>query len=361
MEKQEGLPKVLGRSRPDRSQPARVDPGLSEPGKPRYRGSRRDDVSSGQRSARPELDGRGQRGRDANGYRRTDAGAGPRRTDSRAERRGSASRDQGGRVVNPQDLRRANRPDRERSPEIAEGVTGAELDGSIRAQLRTLETRNGEWVAKHLVMAGRLIDEEPELAFQHALAASRRGGRLAAVREAVGLTAYAAGRYDEALRELRTFRRISGSHVHLPLMADSERGLGRPDRALELAHSDDAAHLDPAGRVELAIVAAGARGDQGQWQAAEAELRLPQLDRNRAFSFSPRLFRAYADVLERLGQSAEAVSWRRQAALAEQLLGFGEEEPEILDVLDDQPEPLTQKLVLREDLARPPRARQAET
>ena len=43
------------------------------------------------------------------------------------------------------------------------------------------------------------------------------------------------GRYAEALRELRTVRRLSGSSEHLPIMADCERGLGRPERALALA------------------------------------------------------------------------------------------------------------------------------
>ncbi|WP_225437344.1 hypothetical protein [Arthrobacter sedimenti] len=152
-------------------------------------------------------------------------------------------------------------------------------------------------MSKHLVMAGRLIDFVPELAFEHALAASRRGGRLACVREAVAMTAYAAGKYGEALRELRTFRRISGSNVHLPLMADCERGLGRPDRALDLIKSEDAETLDTAGKVELAIVESGARGDLGDLDAALSALEIPQLDLNRAFSFSPRLFRAYGMVL----------------------------------------------------------------
>jgi tetratricopeptide (TPR) repeat protein len=188
-------------------------------------------------------------------------------------------------------------------------------------------------------MAGRLIDEEPELAFQHALAASRRGGRLGAVREAVGLTAYAAGHYGEALREFRTYRRISGSNVHLPVMADCERGLGRPDRALDVARSEEAQDLDAPGKVELAIVAAGARTDLGQLDAAVAELEIPQLDMNRAFSYSPRLFRAYANALSAVGRNDEADKWNRQAVVAENALGQGvDEEPDIIDLGWDEEE-----------------------
>ncbi|NGN83203.1 hypothetical protein [Arthrobacter silviterrae] len=223
---------------------------------------------------------------------------------------------------NAADLRSSNRPDRERSPEIDSDVTGEELDKVTRAQLRILDTRNNEWVSKHLVMAGRLIDFDPELAFRHALAASRRGGRLACVREAVAMTAYAAGNYGEALRELRTYRRISGSNAHLPLMADCERGLGRPDRALDLIKSEDAESLDVAGKVELAIVESGARGDLGELDAALSALELPQLDINRAFSFSPRLFRAYGMVLRALDRKDEAKKWERQALVAEEALGI---------------------------------------
>ncbi|WP_235436579.1 hypothetical protein [Arthrobacter sp. RIT-PI-e] len=210
-----------------------------------------------------------------------------------------------------------------------------------RAQVRNLEERSAQWVAKHLVMAGRLIDVDPELAFQHALAASRRGGRLAAVREAVGLTAYAAGHYGEALREFRTFRRISGSNVHLPVMADCERGLGRPDRALDLARGDEAESLDAAGKAELAMVVSGARTDLGQADAAVSALEIPQLDLHRAFSFSPRLFRVYADALDAVGRSQESGAWRRQAAVAEKALGLDDEtEPGIIDLGDDDEEAL---------------------
>ncbi len=243
------------------------------------------------------------------------------------------------REPNVRDLRSSNRPDRERSPQIDEDVTGKELDRATQHQIKTLEAKSAEWVARHLVMAGRLIDEEPELAFQHALAASRRGGRLAAVREAVGLTAYAAGHYGEALREFRTYRRISGSNVHLPVMADCERGLGRPDRALDVARSEEAQDLDAPGKAELAIVAAGARTDLGQLDAAVAELEIPQLDINRAFSYSPRLFRAYADALAGVGRDAEAEKWRKQAVVAENALGQGvDEEPDIIDLGWDEEE-----------------------
>ncbi|MBG6083730.1 hypothetical protein [Zhihengliuella flava] len=241
--------------------------------------------------------------------------------------------------LNRGDLRSSNRPDRQRSPDIDDDVTGKELDRAARAELRYLQDPNGTWVSKHLVMAGRLIDVDPELAYQHALAASRRGGRIAVVREAVGLTAYAAGHFADALREFRTYRRISGSNVHLPMMVDSERGLGRPEKALELAAAEEAAELDTPVRVELAIVVSGAHADLGHFEAALQALEIPQLDRNRAYSFSPRLFAVYAEALEDLGRSDEAQQWRDRVAVAEEALGVGAfAEPDIVDFGDDEPQ-----------------------
>ena len=175
-------------------------------------------------------------------------------------------------------------------------------------------------------MAGRLLEDDPELAYEHTLAASRRGGRVAVVREAVGIAAYHAGKYADSLRELRTHRRISGSDYNLPLIADSLRGLGRAEKAIELAHSEECAELDPAVKVEMTMVAAGAYADMGQVDKALAELEtLPQLDFNRAFKFTPRLFSAYADLLLEAERDEEAQRWRNQIAVAERALGIEEE------------------------------------
>ncbi len=160
-----------------------------------------------------------------------------------------------------------------------------------------------------MAMAGRLIDEDPELAHQHALAAARRAGRIGVVRETLAITAYQLGDFSLALRELRTYRRITGRDDQLPLMADCERGLGRPEKALELARSVDASTLDTEVRVELAIVKSGARLDLGQPDAALEELRIPELRKDKAFDYSPALFASFAGVLEELGRDEEAAEW----------------------------------------------------
>ena len=49
------------------------------------------------------------------------------------------------------------------------------------------------------------------------------------IRELIGLSAYRMGRWDQALRELRTFRRLTGDATHLPVEMDVLRALERPD------------------------------------------------------------------------------------------------------------------------------------
>jgi hypothetical protein len=238
-----------------------------------------------------------------------------------------------------------DRPERPRhdDPEIPETVAANQLDRVARAELKTLSKDNADWVARHLVMAGRLIDDDPELAHKHALAASRRAGRIAVVRESVGITAYATGQFELALRELRTYRRLSGRDDQLPLMVDSERGIGRPEKALELGRSVPRASLDPAVQVALAIAMSGARLDLGQPEAALVELQIPQLDPERAYSWSPALFDAYATVLEDLGRDEEAEQWwqrsdRAAIALERAAIPEGEDTVEIIDEEWD-PEP----------------------
>ncbi|MEI3866310.1 MULTISPECIES: hypothetical protein [unclassified Microbacterium] len=171
-------------------------------------------------------------------------------------------------------------------------------------------------MARHLAMAALLIDEDPTRAHEHALAATRRAGRVAVVRETAAITAYAVGDFALALRELRTYRRISGRDDQIALMVDSERGVGRPDRALEVGRAVDRTVLPTDVRVHLAIAMSGARLDLGETERALQELDIPELDPDRAFPWSPDLFAARATVLEELGRHEEAASWRARADVA---------------------------------------------
>lgn len=207
------------------------------------------------------------------------------------------------------------KPDRE--PELPEDIDTRTLHRAVRAELRSLPKDLAETVAGHLVMAGRLVDEEPELAYAHAEAARRRAARLPIVREAAAETAYAAGRFDVALSEFRALRRMTGTDDYLPVMADCERALGRPQNALKLAREAGRRPLDPVLRVEMIIVEAGARADLGQHAEAQRVLEGAQPGQRPAAGLElayARLRYAYADVLLRAGRTDEARDWFTRAA-----------------------------------------------
>lgn len=187
-------------------------------------------------------------------------------------------------------------------------------------------------------MTGRLIDEDPELAYQHAQAAVRRGGRVDVVREAAGLAAYRTGRFAEALRELRTVRRLNGSSEHLAVMADCERGLGRPERAITLAQSPEAEELDPTAKVELAMVVSGARLDLGDVDGALAALTGFRVGGQTLLA--ARVSQAKAEALRAAGreQEAEEATAGFSAALLAQAAGEVDDEDDVLlyDLEEDE-------------------------
>jgi tetratricopeptide (TPR) repeat protein len=184
-------------------------------------------------------------------------------------------------------------------------------------------------------MVGRLIDDDPEAAWQHALAARARAARIGVVREAAGLAAYRAGHYAQALAELRTARRLTGSDEHLPVIADSERALGRPERALTIAASPEIGKLDVEHRVEMLIVEAGARSDLGQKEAAVITLQVGLLDSHARAPWVARLRTAYADALADVGRDEEAARWLERAADADldDVTGIHERLAELDDVV----------------------------
>lgn len=281
-------------------------------------------------------DGRPTRGRDGGpsgqgGQGRRDdraggKGGGPRRDDragaGRGDRkdRGERSGDRG------RDFSRPRRDDRggdrrrsteERSaeqaaydgPPIPEEITGKELDRSVAAQLKSLPDKLALRVARHLVAAGELIEVEPRTAYEHTLAARARASRLAVVREAVGEAAYAAGEYAEALAELKAAKRMNGAQDYVAIIADCERALGRPDRALAVVKNAPREKLAPALLAELTIVEAGARRDRGELDAALRVLETSPLMSKSREPWVARLRYAYADALVEAERPQDALTW----------------------------------------------------
>lgn len=270
------------------------------------------------------------------GYRRGDDKRDARRDDrrggqnSRGEGRRSNDRRQGSgkfRKSNRGGVNRAHHSGPQRSgyreerlnkrlnePAIPADVDPRELDPSVRQELRSLSKDNADMVAKHLIMVATLLDEDPEKALVHARAAKDRAGRVSVARETNGIAAYHAGEWKEAISELRASRRMSGGPGLLAVLADAERGLGRPEKALDVAREDGAEDLDPESKIELAIVVAGAHHDLGDNDEAlfaiEEVLSIEDVpDVSRL-----RVSYAYADALVLAGRKAEAIEWFERAA-----------------------------------------------
>ena len=263
----------------------------------------------------PRRDGRPQAGtsrdRESNGARTGDVREGGwsdtwsdrRRRDARSDASDSGSR--------------ADRPQTTPAPPLSDDIAASALDPAARRDLGGLQKDVAEAVARHLVAAGMLVDEDPAAALAHARYARRRASRIAVVREAAGIAAYHAGEWAEALAELRAARRMGGGPGHLAVMADIERAMGRPERAIELSRGPEARELGRSEQIELAIVVAGARRDLGEIDAAVVALQLPELDASRRDPWSARLFYAYADNLLAAGRESDALQWFVHAADAD--------------------------------------------
>lgn len=282
--------------------------------------------SSGPSSARPQRGGAGS-GRAGSAPKRDGAPAkrdgskrdGPKRDDrktsgrGRADRAGDGTFGPGSRYRGDKSRGRTDREEKRTSrpvgPEIPAGVSGRDLDKAVYRQLSALPLKVVDRVAAHLVIAGNLVDDDPDTAYAHAMAARAEAARVAVVREAVGETAYAAGRFSEALAELRAAKRLNGSWDYLPIMADCERALKRPERAIALSQDPGVANLEQAGQVEMTIVAAGARRDMGQLEAAIQLLEAAPLHSKSRQPWVSRLRYAYADALVEAGRTDDAITW----------------------------------------------------
>ncbi|MFZ0530202.1 MAG: hypothetical protein WAL91_06670 [Propionicimonas sp.] len=226
----------------------------------------------------------------------------------------------------------------------------------MRAELRSLTAEHAEVVGAHLLMAGQLIDTDPELAYAHAEAARRRAARLPITREATAETAYAAGDFVTALAEFRALRRMTGGNEYLPAMADCERALGRHQSALKLVKEGLATQPDAAAEIELRLVEAGVRADTGQEEEA---LRLLKNEIESIGTRGSKLSRArlrygYADLLERTGETEQAERWfdavvrldpdqttdagDRVAAIRGVVIEYDETEDDYFDDADTEPE-----------------------
>ncbi|MCI9890127.1 hypothetical protein JT358_16990 [Micrococcales bacterium 31B] len=202
-------------------------------------------------------------------------------------------------------------------------------------------------VAQHIVTASVYLDVDPVQAYKHAAFAASRAGRVPAVREIAGITAHRLGKYAEALRELRAAQRMSGDFDTTALIADCQRGLGRPEKVLEMLQDGEADKLGEVAKIEFLMVVAGAYADLGDMDKAVATHELPALREKVDGEWQVRLWVSYSDALTAAGRAEEGQKWLKLAAKAdtEQITDAAErlgweapdrvlESDEVLEVID---------------------------
>ena len=301
----------------------------------------RDDDSYGSRG-RSERSSRGEHSSHNDRRRRDDWRDERRRDGENGDRRGGRHGRRSGRVNDRsgrkdsrgrRDDRSGRPPQRQRVPEptVPDNVEPADLERGARAELRALGRANAENVARHLVMVQRLLNDDPQAAYEHARYAASHAGRVAVVRETAGIAAYLAGHYSEALREIRAARRLSGLDLHRAIEVDCERALGNLDKALHAAQAADPRQLDEIERAELAMVVSSLRHDMGQTDLGlliiEDAIRARPSDSDTL----RRLHSVRADRLEELGRNREAEAIRDRIGPEP----VEEDEVEVFDIEDD--------------------------
>jgi tetratricopeptide (TPR) repeat protein len=183
------------------------------------------------------------------------------------------------------------------------------LPREVVAELRRVARpgRSDQAIAD-LERAVTLLDRgDSKGAAAEATKAKRVASRSPAVREVLGLALYGQGRYQEALSEMQTYKRMTGRADENHIIADSLRATGRPDRAIALAEEALAAPIPDAAKAEAAVVAGSALADMGRYDQALALLRRVRTQDEVSRPEILRVWYVIADILARAGRRAEAV------------------------------------------------------
>lgn len=117
----------------------------------------------------------------------------------------------------------------------------------------------------HLTRAmGDFADERYRAAVPELRKAKKLSPRSSVIRELLGLAAYRSAQWEEALRELRTFRRITGDLMHMPVEMDCLRALGRGNDVTKTWERIQSHDVSPAVNHEARVVYASYLLDEGK-------------------------------------------------------------------------------------------------
>ena len=284
--------------------------------------------------------------------RRGGTGGGRGRPGSGSKAGGQRGRSDDGSSARDRDHRRGANDDQRRRSGGREGARGTGGQGGKPRQRRAFSVDGGpsnlpRWLKEEIQRvtpndrreatltllseaAGHFADHQFGAAHRKLLRAKQLSSRAAAIRELLGLTAYRMDKWDEALRELRTFRRLAGDTTHMPIEMDTLRALGRPTDVHKVWELYKELGGSPGTEAEARVVYGSFLIDEGQVHSAWNIVKPKRLSRD-------------ADEFER----------RRWyvAARAAALLGDIETATKIADALDEAEVTMVGLQELRDEIA----------
>ena len=172
---------------------------------------------------------------------------------------------------------------------------------------RTTAPTSADTALARLARATELLErgDAPGAAAEAAKAKSM-APRSASVREVLGLGLYGAERWQDALSEMKAYRRLSGRPDQNHIIADCLRALGRSGEVVPLAEEALRARIPNEAKAEAVIVAASALADQRRFPEALAFLRRAQTRDDVAEGYTLRLWYVAGDILQRAGRREDA-------------------------------------------------------
>ncbi|WP_404978487.1 hypothetical protein [Bifidobacterium aquikefiricola] len=180
------------------------------------------------------------------------------------------------------------------------------LSKDEKERLRGLSKEHAENTGLHMLAAYALEEEDPQAALEHAKWIARQASRVDVARETLAFIAYRQGEYKLAMREFRTAFRMNGYLDYLPFIADCERGVGNPKKALEVASSDEGKQLRGEAKAEMFLVYAGALADLGLLDKAVETVTTLANAKGLSGEYRMRAVQAQQNFLEQAGRADEA-------------------------------------------------------
>jgi tetratricopeptide (TPR) repeat protein len=188
------------------------------------------------------------------------------------------------------------------------GQIDAETAAVIRAGAH--DARHADKLIERLAQAQQALDRERfDDARRLATPLLRDVPGVAAAHEVVGLAAYRAGRWKQAVGELEAAQRLHPAVELLPVLADGYRALRRWNDVARVWADLRAASPAQEILAEGRIVAAGAEADRGDLQGAIRTMAKAKQMPRRVRDHHLRQWYVLGDLYDRAGDPLEAAHW----------------------------------------------------